>query len=155
MFLTTGASVGFLDDEALIQRILDHLARGSTDLAGSTWSEPVANYRSADRLRREVEVALRRRPVPFCPSAALPHAGTYLARDAGGVPIVAIRGRDGQVRAFRNMCRHRGTQLVADCGRATSLVCPYHGWVYGLDGALRHVPDEYGFPGLERGARGL
>ncbi len=56
---------------------------------------------------------LRRSPVPFCPSAALPQPGAYLARNAAQTPLLAVRGSDGRVRAFRNACRHRGTQLAA------------------------------------------
>ena len=153
--LLTDRSAGFLADGALIDRILEHLDRGTTDLSDSTWREPVANYQSADRLRREIEVVLRSQPVPFCPSVALPAGGSYVARVAGGTPIVAIRGDDGVVRAFRNSCRHRGTALVAGHGCARSLVCPFHGWVYRLDGALRHVPDQYGFPGLDLASNGL
>jgi phenylpropionate dioxygenase-like ring-hydroxylating dioxygenase large terminal subunit len=147
--------VALLDDQTLIGRVLDHLDGGTTDLSDDTWREPVENYRSPDRLRREVETVLRRQPVAFCPSAALPEAGSYVARRVVGVPLVAVRGRDGHVRAFRNACRHRGTALVSGEGCAQSLVCPYHGWVYRLDGALRHVPDEHGFPGLDRSQRGL
>jgi len=148
--------MALLNDEALTTRILDHLAAGTTDLAeGGIWREPVEHYLSPQRLRREIETVLRRRFVAFCPSAALPTAGSYLTRSAAGVPLVAVRDRDGRPRVFRNACRHRGTALVSGRGHATSLVCPYHGWVYGLDGALRHVPDEYGFPGLDRATHGL
>ncbi len=66
-----------------------------------------------------------------------------------------MRGNDGQVRAFRNACRHRGTQLTSGAGCEKAFVCPYHGWTYGLDGALRHVPHEYGFLGLDKSERGL
>jgi phenylpropionate dioxygenase-like ring-hydroxylating dioxygenase large terminal subunit len=144
-----------LDDVALIRRLLDHIDAGTTDLADDTWAEPVTNYRSPERLAAEVEHVLRRQPSVLCPSAALPEPGSYLARDAAGVPLLAARGRDGQVRAFRNACRHRGTALASGTGCAPSLMCPYHGWVYGLDGGLRHVPDEHGFPGLDREGHGL
>jgi phenylpropionate dioxygenase-like ring-hydroxylating dioxygenase large terminal subunit len=93
--------------------------------------------------------------VPFCPSAALPEAGSYLARTAAGTPLLAVRGDDGAVRVFRNACRHRGTELVSGAGCKKALACRYHGWTYGLDGALRHVPHEDAFPGLERASRGL
>jgi phenylpropionate dioxygenase-like ring-hydroxylating dioxygenase large terminal subunit len=144
-----------LDDSALIRRIFDHLDNGTTDLAPETWSEPVANYRSPARLDAEIDLVLRRQPTPFCPSAALPAAGSYLARSAAGVPVVAVRGSDGRVRAFRNACRHRGTTVASGQGCSKALVCPYHGWVYGLDGSLRQVPDGYGFPGLDKADRGL
>jgi phenylpropionate dioxygenase-like ring-hydroxylating dioxygenase large terminal subunit len=150
-----GEGAGLLDDTALLRRLLDHIAAGTTDLADETWTEPVAHYRSADRLAAEVERVLRRQPAVLCPSAALPGPGSYLAREVAGVPLVAVRGRDGVVRAFRNSCRHRGTAVASGSGCEKQLSCPYHGWVYGLDGALRHVPDAQGFPGLDRADRGL
>ena len=59
------------------------------------------------------------------------------------------------MRVFKNSCRHRGTQLVEGTGCAQSLTCPFHGWTYALDGRLRRIPDEYGFPGLDRADSGL
>ena len=150
----TRATQGILDDEAMVRRIFAHLDGGTTDLSDDAWREPVANYHSPTRLAAELDV-LRRYPVAFCPSAALAEPGSYLARDAAGVALVAVRGQDGIVRTFRNSCRHRGTAVAEASGCAKSLVCPYHGWVYRLDGALRHVPDEYGFPGLDKDSRGL
>jgi len=143
------------DDQTVVQRILDHIDNETTDLSEAGWREPVANYRSEARLATEMETVFRRHPIPFCPSAALPEKGSYLARDAGGTPIVAVRGNDGRVRAFRNACRHRGTQLASGTGCEKAFVCRYHGWTYGLDGALRHVPHEYGFLGLDKSERGL
>jgi phenylpropionate dioxygenase-like ring-hydroxylating dioxygenase large terminal subunit len=145
----------FLTDAALTDRLLEHVAAGTTDVSEEVWREPVEHYLTPERLHAEVHGVLRRRFVAFCPSAALPGAGSYLARTVAGVPLVATRGRDGAVRVFRNSCRHRGTAVASGTGCATSFVCPYHGWVYGSDGSLRHVPDVYGFPGLDRESRGL
>lgn len=144
-----------LDDATVVQRILEHIDREQTDVSDETWREPVANYRSETRYAAEVARVLRRYPTPFCPSAALREAGTYVARDAAGTPILAVRGADGRARAFRNACRHRGAQLVEGRGCEKAFVCRYHGWTYGLDGALRHVPHEDGFPGLDKATRGL
>ncbi len=143
------------DDPSVVQRILDHIDNKTTDLSETSWREPVANYRSEERFAAELGRVLRRYPTPFCPSAALPETGSYVARDAAGTPLLAVRGSDGRVRAFRNACRHRGTQLVAGAGCEKAFVCPYHGWTYALDGHLRHVPHEHGFPGLDKSARGL
>jgi phenylpropionate dioxygenase-like ring-hydroxylating dioxygenase large terminal subunit len=145
----------FADDRSVVQRILDHIDQQTTDLSDSTWREPLENYRSEERLAAELTLVLRRYPTPFCPSAALPEAGSYVARDAAGTPILTVRGTDGQVRGFRNACRHRGTQLAAGSGCEKAFVCRYHGWTYGLDGRLRHVPHEHGFPGLDKDTRGL
>jgi phenylpropionate dioxygenase-like ring-hydroxylating dioxygenase large terminal subunit len=143
------------DDQTVVQRILDHIDKKTTDLSEAGWREPAVNYRSAERFAAEMERVLRRHPIPFCPSAALPESGSFLARDAGGTPLLAVRGADGRVRAFRNACRHRGTQIASGAGCEKAFVCRYHGWTYGLDGALRHVPHEYGFLGLDKAERGL
>ena len=144
-----------MSDQRVAQSILDHIANGTTDLGQDLWREPVDNYRSKERLAAEVELVLRGSPTPFCPSASLPEAGSYVARDAAGAPIVAVRAQDGKVRAFRNVCRHRGMQLASGSGCAKAFVCGYHGWTYNLDGQLRHVPHAHGFPGLDRNLHGL
>ena len=59
------------------------------------------------------------------------------------------------VRAFRNACRHRGMQVANGSGCAKAFICGYHGWTYGLDGQLRHVPYDYGFPDLEKSEHSL
>jgi phenylpropionate dioxygenase-like ring-hydroxylating dioxygenase large terminal subunit len=143
-----------MDDQAVAERVLSHVRNGTTDEGGEVWREPVENYRSEERLRRELAV-LRRLPVPFCPSAALREPGAYVARQAAGVPILAVRGKDGEVRAFRNACRHRGAEVASDMGCASAFVCPYHGWTYGIDGRLARVQHERGFPGIDKSAHGL
>jgi phenylpropionate dioxygenase-like ring-hydroxylating dioxygenase large terminal subunit len=144
-----------MSDQAVAARVLDHIEHGTTDAGTDVWREPVANYRSPERFEREVSQVLRRFPAPFCPSASLPDKGSYVARDRAGVPIVVVRGQDGKVRAFRNACRHRGMRLADGSGCANAFMCRYHGWTYGLDGALRHVPHEQGFPGLDKQSHGL
>lgn len=144
-----------MNDQSVAQRVLDHIAKGTTDLGDTVWREPVANYRSADRLKAEMEQVLRRSPTPFCPSAALPEVGSYIAREAAGVPLVVVRGVDGKVRAFRNACRHRGMQVAEGSGCTRAFVCRYHAWTYNLEGRLRHIPHEAGFPGFDKDAHPL
>jgi len=146
---------GLSDDASVIERILEHIDRKSSDESESVGREPVEHYRSASRLAAELERVFRRHPTPFCPSAALPEPGSYVAREAAGTPLLVVRGADGRVRAFRNACRHRGTLLADGSGCEKAFVCRYHGWTYGLDGRLLHVPHAHGFPGLDESARGL
>lgn len=143
------------NERAIVAKILDHIDRKTTDLSQGVWREPVEHYTSRSRFEAELSQVLRRWAVPFCPSAALPEPGSYLARDAALTPIVAIRGTDRKVRAFRNACRHRGVQLVNGSGCRKALTCRYHAWTYGLDGSLRGIPNEYGFPGIDKQAYGL
>lgn len=144
-----------LDSDAqVIQRVLDHIDRRSTDTTEEIWREPVENYR--DPIRFEAELALMRRyPILFCPSLMLDRPGAYMAREAAGIPLLAVRGADGKARVFRNACRHRGMQVAEGCGHAGGFMCRYHGWSYGLDGALKNVPHAEGFPDLDMAARGL
>ena len=143
-----------MDDQTVAARVLAHIADGTTDRGHEIWREPVENYRSPKRFAAE-RALFRRFPTAFCPSAALPGPGAYVARDAAGIPILVARGNDGRVRAFRNACRHRGMQIAQGTGCARAFVCRYHGWTYGLDGALRHISHESGFPGLDPAAHGL
>jgi phenylpropionate dioxygenase-like ring-hydroxylating dioxygenase large terminal subunit len=76
-----------------------------------------------------------------CHLSDLPRAGDWQTLDYLGESIIAVRGEHGEVRAFTNVCRHRGSRLVdGACGSARKLVCPYHAWVYELDGRLSGVP---------------
>jgi choline monooxygenase len=143
-----------MTDTQVIQRVLDHADAKTTDLGDSVWREPAENYRSADQFAQEMAL-FKRLPMVFCPSAALPNSGDYVARPLAGAPIVAVRGDDGIVRAFHNACRHRGTMLAEGSGNARGFACRYHAWAYGLDGALRYIPGEEGFPGLDKSAHGL
>lgn len=143
------------DDATVVARILDHIDKGATDLSDGVWREPVEHYLSPARYEAELAEVMRKTPTPFCPSAMLREAGSYVARDAAGVPILAVRGPDGQVRAFRNACRHRGAQVAEGHGCKAAFACPYHGWTYGADGRLRGVPHEHGFPGLDKATHGL
>jgi len=66
--------------------------------------------------------------------------GSFLTSDAGGIPIVVVRGKDSALRAFLNVCRHRGSLICEGEGKCATLQCPYHAWTYELDGTLRAAP---------------
>ncbi len=72
--------------------------------------------------------------------------GNFAAVDVVGVPVVLTRDQGGTIRAFHNVCRHRGGVVARGCGNRKSLQCQYHGWLYGLDGKLRNAPE---FDGVE------
>ncbi len=137
----------------IARRILAHIDAGTTD-EGAAWREPVENYVDPTRFADELEM-LRSYPSVYLPSAALPNPGDHVERVSFGVPLFAVRGRDGRARVFRNACRHRGMALVEGPGCAQALVCRYHGWTYRLDGTLSHVPHADAFPDLDMPARGL
>ncbi len=70
----------------------------------------------------------------------LKKGGDYILAEVAGNPVIVVRGHDGQLRAFYNVCRHRGGPLALEDGCATVLQCKYHGWTYLLDGSLRGTP---------------
>lgn len=87
----------------------------------------------------------------------IPSAGDFLARDVAGEGVIAVRGRDGSVRAFYNVCRHRGSVLCEEERGSTkgAFVCPYHRWAYDLTGSLVATPNVRPEDGLDRSAYGL
>ncbi len=66
--------------------------------------------------------------------------GSFLVSRAGHIPVAVVRGREGTLRGFVNVCRHRGHPVVSGEGRRETLQCPYHAWTYDLDGSLRRAP---------------
>ncbi len=78
--------------------------------------------------------------------SALPNPGSYLTADAGDQPVLVIRDEHGDLRAYRNVCRHRGSRLLSGSGQCKAAIrCRYHGWTYKLDGTLIGVPEGLGF----------
>lgn len=82
--------------------------------------------------------------------------GQFLTADVAGEPVVVVRGDDGQLRAFYNVCRHHAAAVVTEAqGRAKQFRCPYHGWTYGIDGALKGMVEFDGVCNFDRGKNGL
>ena len=91
-----------------------------------------------------------------CMAFELPEAGDFKTMKIGNYPIAIIRDGEGNLRAFHNLCRHRGTELLEGTGNAgKTIVCPYHRWTYMLDGRLRGFPNADHFDNLERSKLGL
>ena len=87
----------------------------------------------------------------------LARAGDHFVHDHLGKPLLVVRGRDDKIRAFYNVCRHRGVRLAhnQEVERKPSFVCPYHHWAYDLDGSLKNVPLPETFDGVDLSCRGL
>jgi len=119
-------------------------------------SLPAWSYTSPAFFERELERCFRPHWHFVGHESELPRPGDYLAVDLVIGPALVLRGRDGTLRAFANVCRHRGSRLVASGkGHAGAIACPYHSWTYGLDGALQGAPGMKAVAGFERRDWGL
>jgi choline monooxygenase len=82
--------------------------------------------------------------------------GHYVTTEVAGEPIVIVRGNDGELRGFFNVCRHHAAAVMTEAeGHATQMRCPYHGWTYSLEGALKGTPDFSGVCNFDRAENGL
>ena len=105
--------------------------------------------------RLEQERIFRRTWQYAAHTAELAEPGSFVTSRAGNVPVVIVRGRDSELRAFVNVCRHRGYLLCDGAGKRETLQCPYHAWTYDLDGSLRSAPRSETEPGFDREGLGL
>ncbi|MBI3210255.1 MAG: Rieske 2Fe-2S domain-containing protein [Candidatus Solibacter usitatus] len=115
-----------------------NLARAST--IPSQW------YTDPSFLNAEKEGVFWRTWQPLCHRAQVANVGDYCAGEIAGEPVAVVRGHDGILRAFSNVCRHRASVILSEHGNAKSLRCPYHAWTYALDGNLLNAPE---FEGVE------
>src|SRR5690349_17757916 len=107
-------------------------------------------YQSEAIYRRDLERIFMRHWLCAGHVGSVPSPGDYFVVEIDVESIIIVRGQDGELRALVNVCRHRGSRVCRDfVGSTKTFVCPYHGWVYGLDGALRsarHMPAELDLP---------
>ena len=102
---------------------------------------PAGAYTDPAHFDAEMRAIYRRTWVLAGFSHDLAAPGDAVPLAVAGAPVLLVRGEDGEARAFHNLCRHRSARLVAEpCSQARAFACPYHGWTYGLDGALRSAP---------------
>ena len=123
------------------------LTRGQLDCAGEGY-DPVASrsssigsdcYIDPQFLEVEREQVFRRSWQFLCHEEKLREPGSYVTAAVADRSIVAVRGGDGALRAFYNVCKHRGHELLKGAGTTRLITCPYHAWVYALDGRLHRA----------------
>jgi len=122
---------------------------------------PAAAYLTEEAFGRETESIFAREWFCAGREEAVPSAGDYLHADVAGESVLIVRTKGGELRAFYNVCRHRGSRIVMDDGAPDarpgpsgrfkgSMVCPYHAWTYALTGELRAAPFLAESDGLHR-----
>lgn len=142
--------------EPLFKEIVGYMSRDGdrTRLADQELFHPSTAYTRTDVHDAERRMVLTS-PVIVGHASALSRAGDFVSHRDCGVPVLAVRQKDGGVKAFVNSCRHRGpTVCSGERGSAEVFSCPYHGWTYGQDGSLLRVPRD-GFPNIDTAGLGL
>ena len=122
----------------------------------ANFSLPAWIYADAEYFAVEAARVMRPSWQIICHVNDIPAVGDWHTLDVMGENIVVVRGEDAVLRAFTNVCRHRGSRLLDGAsGCAKKLICPYHAWTYGLDGKLTGVPLKATYPGLRLEDNGL
>ncbi len=136
------------DQIGLLKRLLHYVDTKTTAMADAPWRNDVSVYADPQHLAREQRILFRRHPILMGFASEWATPGAFRTDDYAGVPILVARGRDCTLRAFLNVCRHRGAKVAQGCGKARVFTCPYHAWTYDLSGKVMGIPDERCFPGV-------
>ena len=117
------------------------------------WGLPAAAYTSEEFFRLEQRKYLRKMWMAATFEAEIPEPGDALPLIVAGLPIILVRNSNGEIKAFHNVCRHRGMMVLGEpCQGLKQFTCPYHAWGYSLDGELIRAPFFDGTPtGIEKG----
>ncbi|PLW67888.1 ferredoxin [Pseudohalioglobus lutimaris] len=141
----------------MVQQLAQRFAGRASGPAAMTERVPVSHYTDPQHFQRELQTLFLQRPLVLCHETQLAQQGDAIVQDWLGIPMITVRDKQGAINTFINVCRHRGMRLVPEQGQAClrSLVCPYHQWTYGLDGALRNIPRQESFADLDKKQLGL
>jgi len=128
----------------------------STDTADLPRALPAWVYNHPELHRLELERIFLPSWQIVCHVNSIPKSGDYVTFDLGPESVLVLRDRDGTIKAYHNVCRHRGARLLDGSGTCPGpITCPYHGWSYRQDGSLVGIPMRESFPGIDRGDFGL
>jgi phenylpropionate dioxygenase-like ring-hydroxylating dioxygenase large terminal subunit len=130
----------------IVRRLRENVRRELPDQCADVMRVPASSYRDAAQFERELAEIFLKAPLLVALSCDVPQPGDYTTLALAGRPVLVMRGDDRRVRAFLNVCRHRGARVAtAECGSARRLVCPYHAWSYDRSGKLAGVAGRESF----------
>lgn len=125
------------EQQRLLELLKTGIDTGTTAFADGIMRSPVTDFTCPDLLAEEQRVFFRETPLLMGLSVDLPENGSFVADSETGVPILMTRDAQGGFRAFANVCRHRGVQVVPDGrGSKSRFSCPFHAWTYSNQGDL-------------------
>jgi carnitine monooxygenase subunit len=147
------------DAVEMFGRLLDHAKSQTTDRAAAPMAVSKSAYCCPERFARELKVLFQGQPLVAGLSGDIPKAGDVMLFDGAGPSILVMRDKNGKVRAFLNMCTHRGAKLIEESepwqGKVKRLICPFHAWSFRPDGKLIAQPSKDSFAQCEIGGRDL
>lgn len=134
----------------------DYVENKQTFLTEKTMRVPTESYTDPDQWKAEMELVFKRVPLMLAFTAEMPNPGDYKAMEAVGLPVLINRDKQGQVRAFLNVCSHRGAPVASEGrGNCPRFTCKYHGWTFGQDGRLIGVSEASKFGEVDKPGMGL
>ncbi|MEY4361134.1 MAG: hypothetical protein RL391_440 [Actinomycetota bacterium] len=141
---------------AMAERTIAHNKAGTVDQTEGVTTIPASNYFDPERWQREVDLIFKRVPLLIATSAEIKEPNSYKAIEIVGMPVLISRDATGVVRAFVNMCSHRGAMLVDEgIGSARRFACPYHNWIYDQQGDLVGIFKQGDFGDIDMSCLGL
>jgi Rieske 2Fe-2S family protein len=142
---------------ALFQKLVDQAKNKQQPAPFKMTELDTRLYTDEAWFQREMKHIFQDVPLIIGFSCMLPQPGDHFTFDHAGKPMLLVRAKDGKIRCFLNVCRHRGVRLAnsPEVSKGRAFTCRYHHWTYDLTGKLIFVPTEESFPGLDKSCRGL
>ena len=147
--MTVMSQTTILSHADVARRLLANVDAGTSDQSPGQMKVPATAYRDPGRWELEMERIYRRSPLAVALSCDVREPGDFDTVEIAQRPLLIVRGDDGVVRTFLNICRHRGAQVGDGCGHTRRFTCPYHSWVYDTRGRLVGVPGRDTFGELD------
>jgi len=148
------ARIGQLGDVAEV--MLGYVENKTTFQGDGTMTVPSASYCDEKIFQKEIDLVFKKLPLMLAFTAEMPNPGDYKAMEAVGMPVLITRDKDGTVRAFLNVCSHRGAPVAEEgYGNCPRFTCKYHAWTYGRDGKLIGIAERQSFGDVDKAERGL
>lgn len=152
----TGEVVDISRQTELFDRIVAYLDSGFDPMVDDVMRHPVDRYVDLRHVGRERERLFSEFPIVVGHGSDVRSPGDFFVDDLSGRSLLIVRGDDGVLRGFHNMCGHRGSAVeLSACGNQRRFTCPYHAWSYDTAGRLRSIPNDDGFASVDRDAHGL
>ena len=140
----------------IAERVVSHVQNKTTDQANDILSIPTSDYTCEKRWESEMDKIFKELPLMLALSIEIPNKGDYKSLEVVGIPVLITRDKDSKVRAFRNVCSHRGAPLTnEEIGNKRKFTCPYHGWTYSNEGELIGILENSKFGELDKSCNGL